>query len=75
MIACTGFALPITDRAALGRLIRRAGDYAIACGLGVSYGLGPLPRFGPVVTWRPLARPAVAALGELALSLGDLELF
>ena len=74
-VALCEWLAPGPDRAALGRLIRRAGDYAIACGLGVSYGLGPLPRFGPVVTWRPLARPAVAALGELALSLGDLELF
>jgi hypothetical protein len=56
-------------------LVHAAGDYAVACGLGLDHGLVPLPRLGPVVTWRPLARPEVPALGDLALRLGDLELF
>ncbi len=63
------------DRRALRRLVGAAGDYAVACGLGAGHGLVPLPRLGPVVTWRPLARPGVPRLGELTFGLGDLELF
>ena len=56
-------------------MVRAAGDYAIACGLGPAHGLVPVPRLGPVVTWRPLARPALPALADLDFALGDLELF
>lgn len=42
--------------------------------------LGPgasvlLPGSGPVLTWRPLARTAVAPLAQWDLRLGDIELF
>ena len=66
---------PGPDRPALRKLVDAAGDYLVACDLGVAHGLVPLPRLGPVVTWRPLARPGVVALRDLAFRLGDLELF
>jgi predicted N-acetyltransferase YhbS len=74
-VALCEWLAPGPDRRALRRLVHAAGDYAVACGLGVAHGLVPLPRLGPVVTWRPLARPGVADLRELAFGLGDLELF
>ena len=63
------------DPGAVRRLVRATGDYAVAIGPGVRHGFVPLPRQGPIVTWRPLARPGVPSLEELAFSLGDLELF
>lgn len=66
---------PEPDRAALRRLVSRAGDYAIACGLGAAHGLVPLAHLGPVVTWRTLGRPEAVSLQDLVLALGDLELF
>jgi len=74
-VAVCEWLAPGPDRRALRGLVHAAGDYAAACGLGPAHGLVPLPRLGPVVTWRPLARPAVPGLGDLALRLGDLELF
>jgi hypothetical protein len=74
-VALCEWLAPGPDRRALRRLVHAAGDYAVACGLGVAHGLLPLPRLGPVITWRPLARPGVADLQELAFGLGDLELF
>jgi GNAT superfamily N-acetyltransferase len=74
-VAIVEWLAPRPDRAALGRLVREAGDYAMGIGLGVTHGLLPLRRQGPIVTWRPLARPAVPPLGDLSFSLGDLELF
>jgi hypothetical protein len=63
------------DPRAVHRLVREVGDYAIGVGLPAVSGLLPLPRQGPIVTWRPLARPAVPSLGDLGFDLGDLELF
>jgi hypothetical protein len=38
-------------------------------------GFVPLPRQGPILTWRPLADPAAPPrLRDLDLSLGDVEL-
>ena len=74
-VAVVEWLAPRPDRRALDRLVRAAGDYAVGVGLGARHGLLPLPRQGPVVTWRPLARAAVPKLGDLAFSLGDLELF
>jgi predicted N-acetyltransferase YhbS len=73
-VALCEWLAPAPDRRALRRLVD-AGDYVVSCGLGVAHGVVPLPNLGPVVTWRPLARPAVPALGDLAFRLGDLELF
>ena len=74
-VAVVEWLAPRPDRRALRRLVRSAGDYAVGIGLGPGHGLLPLPKQGPIVTWRPLARPAVPALSDLSFSLGDLELF
>jgi hypothetical protein len=74
-VALCEWLAPGPDRRALHRLVAAAGDYVVACGLSAAHGLVPLPRQGPIVTWRPLARPASPELGDLALRLGDLELF
>jgi GNAT superfamily N-acetyltransferase len=63
------------DPAAVFRLVRACGDYAVAIGLGARHGFVPMPRQGPIVTWRTLANPVVPAFGDLAFVLGDLELF
>jgi GNAT superfamily N-acetyltransferase len=74
-VALCEWLAPGPDRRALRRLVQAAGDYVIACNLGAAHGLVPLPGLGPALTWRPLARPGVPALGDLTLRLGDLELF
>jgi GNAT superfamily N-acetyltransferase len=63
------------DRRAVRRLVRAVGDYVVACDLGLAHGVLPLPRLGPVVTWRSLTQSAVPALRDLSFCLGDLELF
>jgi GNAT superfamily N-acetyltransferase len=63
------------DPAAVFRLVRNCGDYAVALGLTPRHGFVPMPRQGPIVTWRPLANPIVPPLEDLAFALGDLELF
>lgn len=52
-------------------------DVALAttAGTGLATGMLPLPRTGPILTWRTLANPATPALGDLALSMGSIELF
>ncbi len=63
------------DPGAVRRLVRACGaDYAVAIGLTARHGFVPVPRQGPIVTWRPLAEPDVPALADVAFSLGDLEL-
>lgn len=74
-VAVVEWLAPRPDRRALARLVKAAGDYAVGIGLGPDHGLLPLRRQGPIVTWRPLARPAVPILADLSFSLGDLELF
>jgi GNAT superfamily N-acetyltransferase len=74
-VAIVEWLAPRSDRRALSTLVRSAGDYAMGIGLRPGHGVLPLPRRGPIVTWRPLARPAVPALADLSFSLGDLELF
>ncbi|MDQ1481827.1 MAG: hypothetical protein QOI44_2688 [Actinomycetota bacterium] len=73
--------VPNGDDAARRRLLalvaRRTGaDYAIRVGrASIRAGYVPFPRQGPILTWRPLADQArPPALGELDLSLGDVEL-
>lgn len=63
------------DPRAVVRLVRACGDYAVALGLTSRHGFVPVPRQGPIVTWRPLADPVVPALGDLGFVLGDIELF
>lgn len=74
-VAICEWLAPGPDPRAVRKLVQRAGDYALGVGLGLRHGLVPLPRQGPILTWRPLARPEVPALAELRFSLGDLELF
>ncbi len=74
-VALCEWLAPGPDRRALRRLVQAAGDYLIACDLGAAHGVLPLPRLGPVVTWRPLTRSVVPSLGDLSFRLGDLELF
>lgn len=52
-----------------------AADYALGVGLSWSSEGFPLPRQGPVVTWRPLRERTVPVWNELHWTLGDLELF
>ncbi len=68
---------------AIGHLLRRSGaDYAIrTIGSGLVdpasalTGFVPVPQLGPILTWRPITRPTVPGIGDLALTLGDVELF
>ncbi len=51
-------------------------DYFLALGTGpVAHGFLPVPRNGPVLTWKPLCRSGVPAVRALDLNLGDVELF
>lgn len=51
-------------------------DHALFVGPGRGPSTGvPVPRQGPVVTWRPLNERGVPELDELQLTLGDVELF
>ena len=74
-VALCEWLAPEPDRKALRWLVNAGGDYVVATNLGVAHGLLPLPRSGPVVTWRPLSEARVPALGDLEFQLGDLELF
>ncbi len=70
----------LSDRAdprALRRIVRACrADYAVGLGLSARrHGIVPIPRRGPHVTWRPLAHPGLPRPQDLALGLGDLELF
>ncbi len=52
-------------------------DYLIWSGprLPPSAGFIPLPRQGPILTWRPLTQLVQPPLADWALTLGDIELF
>jgi GNAT superfamily N-acetyltransferase len=66
-----------TRRRLLRLVARESGaDYAIRVGRPMlRAGFVPLPRQGPILTWRPLADPAPPPrLRDLDLSLGDVEL-
>ena len=61
---------------AVGHILRASGaDYAIRGGVGIAGGFVPASRIGPIFTWREVADAAVPELGDLALVLGDVELF
>jgi hypothetical protein len=38
-------------------------------------GFVPVPKAGPVLTWKPLSTSRVPAIRGLRLQLGDVELF
>lgn len=51
-------------------------DYFLALGSGPwDEGFVPVPRNGPILTWKPIVRTGVPAVRGLSLSLGDVELF
>jgi GNAT superfamily N-acetyltransferase len=53
-------------------------DYLLRCSsvtAGLRDAFVPAPQLGPILTWRPLGRPSVPAMGDLSLTLGDVELF
>ncbi len=65
-------------RRAIGDLLGTTGaDVALASGraLGWRCGMIPLPNAGPLLTWRPLARPGSPTLDRLDLPLSAIELF
>lgn len=68
-------------RKAIGNLLRAAGaDYAIGAAaptLVASLRSGSIPvnRLGPIFTWREVSRPGIPEMGDLSLTLGDIELF
>ncbi|HEU5083070.1 MAG TPA: GNAT family N-acetyltransferase [Acidimicrobiales bacterium] len=74
-VAIVDWASDQPDPPAVFRLVRACGDYAVAIGLAPWHGLVPMPRQGPIVTWRTLANPVVPAFGDIGFALGDLELF
>jgi GNAT superfamily N-acetyltransferase len=59
------------------RLLRECGaDYAMALGRAMPGARSvPLPRQGPVLTWRGLVHEAAPPLARWQLTLGDVELF
>ncbi len=50
-------------------------DYALGLRCCASSGLVPLPKQGPVLTWRALGETRAPALSAWRLTLGDIELF
>lgn len=64
-------------RAALRKLLRASGaDYAVALGQCRPPTWLPLPRRGPLLTWRRLAwQGSVPKIDEYGFSTGDIELF
>ena len=56
--------------------VRARADYVLSLGSRNGLRLGvPVPKRGPVVTWRALGAPGVPALADFDFCLGDLELF
>lgn len=49
-------------------------DYVLSLGAHRD-GLLPLPKQGPILTWRGITSTHMPALGEWSLTLGDIELF
>lgn len=63
---------------AFGHIARSSGaDYLLAgrSTVGPQGGFLPVPKLGPTLTWRPLADDRLPSISDLALGLGDIELF
>jgi len=73
--------VPDGDRRAAAALLRSVprvagADYAIRLGGGAAAaGYVPLPRQGPVLTWRAITEKTLPPLESWRLTLGDVELF
>lgn len=63
----------VTRRRLIRSLRKAGGDYLV--GLGATRVGIPIPRQGPMLTWRPINRTEPISLGQWALGLGDVELF
>lgn len=63
--------------AGLARAVLRVSgaDYAVATGFRRWRGFAPVPRQGPLLTWRAAAAGGRPPMGAWDLSLGDVELF
>ncbi|MDH3680056.1 MAG: GNAT family N-acetyltransferase [Acidimicrobiia bacterium] len=65
-------------RRALARLLAETeADVLLSSGRspGVAAGMVPLPRTGPILTWRTLADDVVPSMADLDVPLGTVELF
>ena len=47
----------------------------VGASIGRVSGFVPVPKAGPVLTWKPLSTSRVPAIRGLRLQLGDVELF
>jgi hypothetical protein len=82
-IAVAEVIVPGDDPRQRARMLRRVarqagGDYALVLGRGTTIataGYVPLPRQGPILTFRRLHRPSAPPLAAWNLTLGDVELF
>ncbi len=62
-------------RRGLRNLLKRTGaDKMLVAPGSVSAGVPSMP-LGPTLTWRPICRPGAPRIGDLSLTMGDLELF
>ena len=62
--------------ASVGRLLREVGaDYAVGLGISRPAGGVPLPKQGPLLTWKGLGVRDMPPLPLWGLALGDVELF
>lgn len=62
-------------RRGLRNLLKRTGaDMMLVAPGSVSAGVPSMP-LGPMLTWRPICRPGAPRIGDLSLTMGDLELF
>ena len=63
-------------RKALVKTVTKQVDADYVLSLGVNRdGLLPLPRQGPILTWRGVTETEIPALNRWVLTLGDIELF
>ncbi len=74
--------VPGADRRAAAALLRSlprvsGADYAIQLGgeVGARAGYLPLPRQGPILTWRAITETVRPPMSDWSLALGDVELF
>lgn len=68
----------VSVRPVINALAKSSGaDYLLRCvgAEGIADGFIPVPRLGPILTWRPVTRMGVPAMSSLQLTLGDVELF
>lgn len=65
-------------RPVINQIAKTSGaDYLLRCvgPEGIADGFIPVPRLGPILTWRPVTRFGIPRMSALDLALGDVELF